>query len=281
MITKIIACGDIHVPSFKGIDQLKPVLQRFIDKCEKIVDEEDEPDNVRIVVLGDVFDQKIAITNESVLCVDWFFSELDKICKTIVIAGNHDFLMNNMDRVDSLTPLFEIGKYKNVIYLDRELGYESGIYDDDNVAWCLFSSFDGFATPEIKVHKTANEGKGFTYVGLIHADINGAMTVTNYLTENGVDPAVFEDCDFVMAGHIHKRQEIKKNGVRVVYCSSIKQKDFGESVSGHGFVLWDIEDPEEIEYKYVDVPNPDGGYYQFAVTDIEDIAEDNEEIINY
>ena len=77
MITKIIACGDIHVPSLKGIDQLRSVLEKFIEKCKKIVDEEGK-DNVRIVVLGDVFDQKIAITNESILCADWFFTELDK-----------------------------------------------------------------------------------------------------------------------------------------------------------------------------------------------------------
>ena len=281
MITKIIACGDIHVPSLKGIDQLRSVLEKFIEKCKKIVDEEGK-DNVRIVVLGDVFDQKIAITNESILCADWFFTELDKLCKTIVIAGNHDFLMNNMDRVDSLTPLFEIGKYENVIYLDRELGYKSGIMDDDNVAWCLYSSFDGFTTPDIDVHKTSHETQDpMVYVGLIHTDVNGAITVTNYVAENGVDPGVFEGCDFVMAGHIHKRQEIKKNGVRCVYCSSIKQKDFGESISGHGFVLWDIEDPDDIEYKYVDVPNEDGGYFRFDINGIEDITNDDEELINY
>lgn len=281
MITKIIACADIHVPSLKGIEQLKSVLQRFIGQCKEIVDDEDSPDNVRIAVLGDIFDQKIAITNESVLCVDWFFSELDKICKTIVIAGNHDFLMNNMDRVDSLTPLFEIGKYKNVVYLDKVLEYKSGILDDDDVAWCLYSSFDGFTTPDIKVHKVANEGKDMVYVGLIHADVNGAITNTNFVAENGVDPGVFEDCDFVMAGHIHKRQEIKKNGVRVVYSSSIKQKDFGESISAHGFVLWDLEDHDEITYKYVNVTNPDGGYFRFDIKDIEDLANDNEELINY
>lgn len=283
MITKIIACSDIHVPSLKGIEQLKAVLQRFIDKCKKIVDEEDGPENVRVVVAGDIFDRKLEITNESLLCVDWFFSELDKICKTIVIIGNHDFLMNNTDRVDSLTPLFEIGKYKQVVYVDKELGYQSGIYDDDNVAWCLYSSFTGFSTPDIKVHKVAHENdeQKQVYVGLIHADVNGAITTTNYVTDNGVDPGVFEGCDFVIAGHIHKRQEIKKNGVRVVYCSSIRQNNFGESISGHGFVLWDIEDPEEIEYKYVDVPNPDGGYFRFDIKDIEDLGEDLEELINY
>lgn len=281
MVTKIIACGDIHIPSYKGIEQIRPVIETFLAKCKKIAKEEG-PENIRIVVLGDIFDQKIAITNESLLCVDWFFSELDKIAKTIVIAGNHDFLMNNTDRVDSLTPLFEIGKYKNVVYLDRALDYKSGIVDDENVAWCLYSSFDGFTTPDIEVHKTAHEGRDAqVYVGLIHTDINGAITLTNYVTENGIDPGVFDGCDFVMAGHIHKRQEIKKNGVRCVYCSSLKQKDFGESISGHGFVLWDIEDPEEIAYKYVDVENPDSGFFRFDIKDISDLDEDKEELTNY
>ena len=191
--------------------------------------------------------------------------------------------MNNTDRVDSLTPLFEIGKYQQVVYLDKELGYQSGIYDDDNVAWCLYSSFTGFETPDIEVHKTAHEHEEDkqVYVGLIHADVNGAITTTNYVTENGVDPGVFDGCDFVIAGHIHKRQEIKKNGVRVVYCSSIRQNNFGESISGHGFVLWDIEDPEEIEYKYVDVPNDDGGFIRFDISDFSDIEQDKEELINY
>ena len=263
MVTKIIACSDIHIPSLKGIDELKETLTVFIEKCKKIVKDEDGPENVRIVVAGDIFHNKLAITNESILCANWFFSELDKICKTFIVIGNHDFLMNNTGRVDSLSPLFEIGSYKQVYFLDKELDYKSGIYKDDNVAWCLYSSFSGFNTPDIEVCKEFDKGTespAEIYVGLIHGDVNGAITTTNRVTENGIDPGVFEGCDFVMAGHIHKRQEIKKNGVRVVYCSSIRQQNMGESINGHGFVLWDVEDPEDIEYKYVDIPNPDGGF---------------------
>lgn len=282
-VTKIIACADIHIPAYKGLDELKPNLEYFINKC-KLVAEEEDSENVRIVIAGDLFDQKIAITNESILFANWFLTELDKICKTYVIIGNHDFLMNNTDRVDSLSPLFEIGNYKQVVFLDKELGYQSGIYDDDNVAWCLYSSFTGFNTPDIEVHKEACKGldhKPETYVGLIHADVNGAITTTNYVTDNGIDPAVFEGCDFVIAGHIHKRQEIKKNGVKIVYCSSIKQRNVGESVSGHGYVEWDLEDPEDITYKYINIPNADGGYFKFEVNSEEDINENKEELINY
>lgn len=283
MITKIIACADIHIPALKGLDELKETLTNFTKKCEQIVNEEGK-ECVRIVVAGDIFHNKLAITNESILFANWFFSELDKICKTYVIIGNHDFLMNNTGRVDSLSPLFEIGKYKQVVFLDKELGYKSGIYDDDNVSWCLYSSFDGFNKPEIKVHKEENSGKETqtsVYVGLIHAEVNGAITVTNYVSENGIDSGVFEGCDFVIAGHIHKRQEIKKNGIKIVYCSSIKQRDYGESITGHGFVLWDIEDPDDIEYKYIDIPNSEYGYYKFEINDISDLEKDEEELINY
>ena len=282
-VNKIIACSDIHIPSLKGIDDLKEILTTFLEQCKKIVKKEGT-NNVRIAILGDIVNNKTNITSELILAVNWFFTELDKICKTIVIAGNHDFLMNNTGRVDSLTPLFEIGNYKQVIFLDKELGYNSGIWVDDNIAWCLYSSFSGFNTPDILIHKEAHQGLDNApelYVGLIHGDINGAVTVTNRLTENGIDPGVFEGCDFVMAGHIHKRQVIKRDGVNIVYCSSINQKDMGESVNGHGFVLWDIEDPEDVEYKFVDVPNPDGGYFKFEINDISDIMDDKEELLNY
>ena len=284
MVTKIIACSDTHIPSLKGIDELKETLTTFIEKCKKIVKDEDGPENVRIVVAGDIFHNKLAITNESILCANWFFSELDKICKTFVVIGNHDFLMNNIGRVDSLSPLFEIGSYNQVYFLDKELEYKSGIYVDDNIAWCLYSSFTGFNTPDINIHKESMESKDNApeiYVGVIHGDVNGAITTTNRVTENGLDPGIFDGCDFVIAGHIHKRQEIKKNGVRIVYCSSIRQRDMGESINGHGFVLWDVEDPEDIEYKYVDIPNPDGGFYKFVVNDITDIESDKEELLNY
>lgn len=283
MITKIIACSDIHIPAYKGLDELKDVLEKFIAECKKITKKEGV-DKVRIVIGGDIFHNKLAITNESIIFANWFFSELDKVCKTIVIIGNHDFNMNNTERVDSLSSLFEVGSYKRVIFLDKEVGYKSGIYDDDNVSWCLYSSFSGFTKPDIEMHKEQNkttDKKDNVYVGLIHGDVNGAITVTNYVTETGVDQGVFENCDFVIAGHIHKRQELKKNGVRIVYCSSISQKDFGESVSGHGYVLWDIEDKDDIEYKYVDIPNLDCGFYKFEINDITDLENDKEELINY
>ena len=278
MITKIISCADIHIPNYNGLSDLVKILIGFINQCKDIV-EKNGKDNTRIAVLGDVFNSKIDVTNESLLAANWFLSELGKICKTIVIAGNHDFLMNNSDRIDSLTTVFELGKIENVLYLDKALIYKSGVLKDENVVWCLYSSFDGFNPPDVESART-KYGNECTYVGLIHADINGAITVTRNVTENGIDPNVFEYCDFVMAGHIHKKQEIKKNGVKIVYCSSINQKNFGESISEHGFVVWDISDNDDIYYDYIETPNKECGYYKFSINSIEDIENDFEELLN-
>lgn len=280
MITKIISCADIHIPALKKIPELHPYLEQFIKQCKDIVKKEKDASKVRVVVAGDIFDDKITITNESMLEANWFFSELNNICKTYVFAGNHDFLMNNMSRVDSLTPLFEIGKYNNIVYVDRELEYKSGIIRDDNVSFCLYSSFESFKTPDIVADKELTNGINMMYVGLIHGDINGAVSPTARLTENGIDPIVFDGCDFVIAGHIHKRQEIKKNGVKIVYCSSLKQKDFGESVTGHGFVLWTI-DEDDYSYKFVDLKYNDNAFYKFAIKSIDDLKDDREELLNY
>ena len=275
MITKIISCADLHFPSLRKIDELKEVLSNFIEQCKDIVEKEGR-DNVRIVVAGDIFENKITITNESITAVDWFFKQLNEICKTIVVAGNHDLLVNNMDRLDSLSPLFEIGQYENVVYLDKELDYKSGTYVDDNIVWCLYSTFDNFASPNIDEMRETNKGKVF--VGVIHADVNGATTALNRVTEHGIDISFFDGVDFVIAGHIHKYQEIKGNNVSLVYCSSIRQKEFGETVTGHGFVLWDVK---KKKHEFVEVDNSNGGFYKFSINGIEDLENDKEELLNY
>lgn len=274
MVKRIIACSDIHFRQYKGIDELKGVLEGFFTQCREIVGKYGK-DSVRIAVAGDIFHSKIEVTNESMLAVFWFLSRLNEICRTVVIAGNHDFLMDNKDRVDSLTPIFEMGSLDKVTYLDRELGYKSGILVDDNINWCLYSSFDEFNRPDLSAGKPGNVN-----VGLIHADINGAVTTTNYVMDKGIDPSIFDGLDLCIAGHIHRYQSIKKGGVETVYCSSISQKDYGETVTEHGFVLWNIEDSERPLHEFVEVENPEGGFYKFELNSEDDLDNDLEEIVN-
>lgn len=274
--TKIIACADIHIPAYSGIDDMKRIMSKFMESAKK-VSEENTEGKTAIVIAGDIFNDKIKITNEAMLLAHWFFNEIRFIGDTYIFAGNHDMLLNNQERVDSLTSLVQISQFENpkIIYLDKELGYKSGCFTKDNVTFCLYSSFDGFSTPNIKAERIKYPNNKF--IGLIHTDINGATTPTGFATERGLDPMVFSDCDFVIAGHIHKFQEITQNGVPIVYCSSLKQQNFGESITYHGFVLWDLKDNS---YEFVDVSDDEGGYYKFSIHDIEDIQNDEEELIN-
>ena len=277
MVKKIIACSDIHIRNLKRMDETYDMLQKFINHCEEIlVNGGYERDEVRIVVAGDIFENKITVSNEANLAASWFLNGLSVVCKVIVVAGNHDFLMNNKTRVDSLTPIISIADNKEVVYIDNYTEYCSGFYEDDNIVWCLYSSFDDFNRPEIEIAKT-QFGKDKTYVGLIHADINGAVSHTNRVTENGLDAGIFEGLDFVIAGHIHKHQEIKKNGVKTVYCGSLIQQSNGEGIYGHGYILWDVD---KCDYELIELPNTDYGFYKFTIEKETDIEEDKEILIN-
>lgn len=274
MIKHIITISDIHVRNYKRLEETQEFLEKFVKYCKDFVITH-KPEETRIVIAGDLFDQKITVSNESKILLSWMLRRLNEITTTYVICGNHDYLMNNSSRVCSLTPVFTMSDFNNCKYLDKELGYTSGIYEDDNIAWCLFSTFDDFNRPEIEGYKELNPDK--ILIGLIHADINGAKTDVGRVTDKGLNSDYFENLDFVISGHIHKRQEIKKNGVKIVYCGSLIQQDMGENISGHGGVIWDVE---KKEWEPFDLDRGEYGFYKFIIDDITDIEEDREKILN-
>lgn len=277
MIKKIIGIADIHIPNFKGLGDLKDVAQTFFEQAKKIVKDAGGSENVRIVVGGDLFDDKITVSNEGLLAGHWFLQELDKICPTIVIAGNHDLNLQNLSKIDSITPIFEMSTFKQTRYLDMEFGYKSGFVKDDNVVWCLYSTFSSFEKPEFMPDKETNPDKSVKYIGLIHGEINGATTNNNMVSENALSVNLFDGTDFVIAGHIHKQQVIPGNGTSIVYCSSLKQKNYGETVSGHGFVLYDTGTGD---FEFVETPNKTTSFYKFSITDLDDVDNSKEILLN-
>jgi DNA repair exonuclease SbcCD nuclease subunit len=274
MIKKIIHLSDIHIRNVKRHDEYYDMLQKFVSSTREIVSEFTS-DEVRILVCGDLLHQKITTSNEQSIMLSWFFRELNSICKTIVICGNHDFLENNQDRVDSITPIIKMLELPNVKYLDMELSYKSGLYEDENIIWCLYSIFDGYNSPEVQISKVNNPDK--THIGLFHGAIAGSTTDSTYMIESGLKMDIFAGCDVVLCGDIHKRSELDYNGIKVVYPGSLIQQDFGENVSRHGFLLWDVD---ELEYEEFDIEN-NYGYYKFSIDSISDIDNGNEQFINF
>jgi DNA repair exonuclease SbcCD nuclease subunit len=96
---------------------------------------------------------------------------------------------------------------------------------------------------------------------------------------HGSDVEKFNKCDSVLCGDIHKRQVLNtKSGVSVVYPGSMIQQNFGETVSEHGFNVVTINE-KDVKFEFFDIENP-VKYLNFRITDIEDIEEGKEELLN-
>lgn len=272
MITTIFHVADIHIPNSNENRPYDEMLKGFIKTLAQRVKDCGQ-DNCRIVLAGDIFHNKVKISNEAMAMFHTLLNYLNQIAKTYIIAGNHDMLENNQDKMDSLTPTFEIDEgYENIVYMDKVLGYKSGCILDDNIVFALYSMHDKFSVPNIQDYA----GDGRVVVGLYHGDMAGTVTDAGRMSDGGIDTDVFKPCDCVMAGHIHKFQTIKKNGVPVVYAGSLFQQDMGENTSVHGFVEWDME---TLEYQHVEVEN-NYRFFKLSVNSYDDIKDDVEEIIN-
>lgn len=273
-IKKVIHCSDIHIKNLLRHDEYAEQLTKFIEKCKEI-SEPYEKKELRIVIAGDLIDQKNNITPELITFVSTFIRELEEIAQVIVIAGNHDLIVNNLSRKDAISSIFETAAFQNSYLLDMELNYQSGCVVDDNITWCLYSIFDNFNQPNII--ETQHEHPNNKMIGLYHGMIIGSMLYNGNIVDSGVQGELFEGCDCVMAGDIHKQQELKRGDVKIVYPSSLIQQNYGETVTQHGFVLWDIE---TMQNEFISLNN-DYGMYKFEINNIEDIDNDKEILINY
>lgn len=269
MIKKIIHIADIHIRTYRMHDEYQEIFQSFIDKV-KIQVAGYKYEEIRIVIVGDLVHQKITISNEQLILSCWFLGELATIGKVVLIAGNHDLLENNKDRMDSITPMIRLLNNPNIAYYKESL-----CYDDENIVWCNYSIFNDNKGPDIDTHRSENVGD-ITYIGLYHAPLAGATTDVGYEFKEGTGLEHFEGCDMVLLGDIHKRQEFTYKGIPIVYPSSLIQQNFGETVSKHGYLLWDVESRTYTEH---DIASR-YGFYQFKLASLDEIDNGTEKFTN-
>lgn len=268
MVKLVLHLSDIHIRTFKRHEEYQDIALDFFKSVKKEISGYAR-EEVRIVIVGDLVHQKITISNEQLTFIAWFLKRCAKLAPTIVIAGNHDLLENNKDRLDSLTPVITLMDNPDIKYYKESL-----CYVDDNIVWCNYSIFEENKRPDIESSRLENPDK--TFIGLLHAPMVGATTSLGYKFEDGVKVDNFEGCDAVMLGDIHLRQKIKHDSIPIWYPSSLIQQSFGESVSKHGYLLWDIETltPKEIDIK------TEYGFYNFKISSLDDIDNNTEELLN-
>jgi DNA repair exonuclease SbcCD nuclease subunit len=259
MINKIVHFSDLHVRLFKDHDLYKKILNQALSEWKEL-----NPD--RIVFTGDMVHSKNQMTPELVEFVAWVLTECAKITKTIVIIGNHDFLENNISRLDALTPVIESLKNENIVYYKNR-----GVYTDSNIDWVVYSLVDHNIPPDIEKSENIK-------IGLFHGPIQGLTTDIGYKFDEGFDTNKFKGCDLVLCGDIHKRQIFDiPNGKKAYMIGSTIQQNYGETIRKHGYGVYDVLTNT---YEFVDLENPKP-FLSFKIESIEDLEHGKEKLLNY
>ena len=273
MIKKTIHLSDIHIRTFKRHEEYRVILSSLFENIKEKVKGYDR-EEIRIVVVGDLLHNKINISNEQSVLLAWFLKELVSIAPLIVVAGNHDLLENNKDRLDSITPVVDILGIPDIKYYK-----ESKCYVDDNIVWNNYSIFEGNRRPEIEEARR-EYGDKKTYIGLFHGPLLSAETDLGYVFEHGMGLDEFLGNDIVMLGDIHKRSSFTlldgEKTIPLVFPGSLIIQDFGESLSNHGYLFWDLETRT---YEEINIES-EYGFYKFKITSLDDLDNDKEILVN-
>lgn len=258
MIKKLVHFSDLHIRLFKDHDLYRSILIDMLNQFREI-----QPD--RIVFTGDLVHSKNQMTPELIEFVAWTLTECSKIAKTVLIIGNHDFLENNMSRLDALTPIIDSLQDENIAYLKSR-----GEYEDENIDWVVFSLMDHNIPPDI-------EKTGRVKIGLFHGPVQGLTTDIGYKFDSGFDSDKFKGCDLVLCGDIHKRQVFNIPGGKKAYMvGSTIQQNYGETLKNHGYGIYDVINDT---YEFVDLENPKP-FLSFKIKSFEDILNGDERLAN-
>jgi DNA repair exonuclease SbcCD nuclease subunit len=258
MIKKLVHFSDLHIRLFKDHELYRGILTDMFTQFKDIV-----PD--RIVFTGDLVHSKNQMTPELIEFVAWVLTECSKIAKTVLIIGNHDFLENNMSRLDALTPIIDSLQDENIVYLKNR-----GVYEDQNIDWVVYSLMDHNIPPDIEKNDRLK-------IGLFHGPVQGLTTDIGYKFETGFESDKFDGCDLVLCGDIHKRQIFNiPRGKKAYMVGSTIQQNFGETINKHGYGIYDVINDK---YEFVDLDNSKP-FLSFKLKSFEDIIDGTEKLAN-
>ena len=217
-----------------------------------------------IVIAGDIFHSKNHLSPEAIKMAGDFFERVSKIAPVYVIIGNHDTIVAQKGRIDSVSAILSLTDNKNITLYDK-----SGLEEVDNV---VFGTFDFNDEKNFPTHPLRNKDK--TYIALFHGPVNRSEINPSFFLESRYNVDMFDGYDIAMLGDIHSQQDLQqyesgRQGRRtkpiVSYSGSICQQNFGES-NDKGYLFWDIKNKS---YEFIKVENEYG--YRTISIDNDDI----------
>jgi len=236
--------SDIQIRNLKRHKEYEEVFEGLYKEVEK------NKDNAVAYIGGDIAHSKTDMSPELIDQLSRLFKNLADICPTIIIAGNHDCNLNNLNRMDCLTPIVENLNHPDLHYLKR-----TGVYtcaDTDFIVWDVWDKEKDY----IKAKDVPGDR---TKVVLFHGTVDKCETDLGFSLPSDVKITKFKGYDMGLLGDIHKRQHINKEET-ISYCGSLVQQNHGEDI-GKGYLLWDV--PTRTS-EYIEIPN-DYGYYTINI----------------
>jgi DNA repair exonuclease SbcCD ATPase subunit len=236
--------SDIQIRNLKRHKEYQQVFEGLYEEVRK------NPKNAISYIGGDIAHSKTEMSPELVDMLSRLFKDLADICPLVIIAGNHDANLNNLNRMDVLTPIVENLNHPNLHYLKK-----TGIYtcaDTDLIVWDVWDKEKDY----IRAKDVPGDRKK---VVLFHGTVDRSETDLGFKLPSKVKMSMFKGYDLGLLGDIHKRQFLNKEET-IAYCGSLIQQNHGEDI-GKGYLLWDME---TLKSKYIEIPN-DYGYYTINI----------------
>lgn len=267
MIHNIIHISDIHIRSGDSKkSRYDEYISVFDNLCESISQQQSIINKSAVIVItGDVFHNKNKIGPSGIKIATYLLQKLSILANVFVIRGNHDYRQDNPNEMDLVSALMSYD-IPNVTYLDT-----TGIHTYQNISFgltaiqetLLYGATSGITNqlPDFPIIPSTTNYK----IALFHGTINGC-TLQNGLasTRNGYPIDWFQGYDAILLGDIHL-QQIRRatiidntvcnlphtsicqtynysNQIPWGYSGSLLQQDFGETLKGHGYVLWNLQD---------------------------------------
>lgn len=292
VINKIYHFADLHIRA--GINNGDKKTSRYdeyinvLNAAYNFIVKINKKSDFVVLIAGDIIhdNKKIGST-----CIDLFYEIILKfasICPVYIIRGNHDYNQSSVHDQDMITSLMKaVVTNKNIVYLNS-----SGLYQSANVIFGLIAiqdvlkKGDSFGRIEsLPEFPDPGNGTDMKKVALFHGDIINTFDI-NYFGKN---------YDYVLLGDLHRLQvynatqqninndvikhighniyeintyaRMKQGTSMISYSGSTIQQNFGESLIGHGFIEWDIQNDiakafhVKNEYGFITVKNDNDIWY--------------------
>ena len=243
-IDKIFHISDIHIRTLKRHKEYQEVFDNLFLYIAQ------HATNQSICVLtGDIVHSKLDMSPELINMLTKFFNGFH--IPTIVILGNHDMNLNNLYRLDAISPILDVINNKNIHFIK-----DNGLFKFGNV---VFNHMAVDVAP--KDYIKGNDFNAHYKIALHHGAVHNAKTDIGFQISNDhVTTDLFEGHDLTLLGDIHKPAQFLNKEKTIGYPGSLIQQNHGEALD-HGILVWDLPDKTS---EFIEITN-DYGYVTFEV----------------